>query len=172
MNAIELLREQLKSAHETLDATMAEVTEEVAHFANTNKAMPVGAAYAHAVLAEDIVVATMLAQTQPLSAAKQDIGLSEPMPPFAQWDKHEQWMQTVKVDLPKLQAFAKEVYEATDKYFATLTEMDLDKEIEVHGMGTQKLVFVINNFVILHIANLTGEISSVKGLQGLKGYPF
>ncbi|GEM_PF-3622591 len=47
-----------------------------------------------------------------------------------------------------------------------------DKEVDIPGMGKKNLAFIINNFVILHIANLTGEISAAKGVQGLKGYPF
>jgi hypothetical protein len=38
--------------------------------------------------------------------------------------------------------------------------------------GKHKLADVLTNFVILHVANLTGEISAAKGFQGLKGYPF
>lgn len=172
MNSIQLLREQLKSAHETLEATMSDVTNESAHFNDTNKAIPVGAAYAHAVIGEDVVVATMLAHTAPLSAYNSNTGLSTPMPSSQNWDKHEQWTKTVKIDLPKLKAFAEQVYKATDAYVATLKEEDLARVIDVPGMGKLTLVFILNNFIILHAANLTGEISSVKGLQGLKGYPW
>ena len=41
--------------------------------------------------------------------------------------------------------------------------------MNVPGMGEQNLVWLISNFVILHIANLTGEISAGKGTQKLKG---
>lgn len=174
MNAIQLLREQLQSAHETLEATMADVTDKTAHFTKIGKALPVGAAYAHAVLAEDIIVATMLAHTTPLSAENPETGVSEPMPPFDKWDQHEKWYQSVKVDLAKMREFAKKVYKAGDDYLASLKDEDLNQEVDLSGMGMGKknLVFIINNFLILHTANLTGEISAAKGVQGLKGYPF
>lgn len=172
MNSIQLLRELLKSSHETMEGTMADVTTVVAHFADTGKALPVGAAYAHAVMGEDMVISTMLAQKTPLSSDSSKTGLSEPMPSMSEWDKHDQWAKTVKVDLPKLKAFAQEVYKATDDYLMTLTEEDLDREIDTPGMGKQTLSWLITNFVILHNANLTGEISAAKGVQGLKGYPF
>ncbi|MBI3486304.1 DinB family protein [Candidatus Daviesbacteria bacterium] len=172
MNAVTLLREQLKSAHETQEATMADVTEQSAHFADTNKALPVGGAYAHSIISEDVVVATMFAHTTPLSTDNSLTGLSEPMPSMSDWDKHEAWYKTVKVDLTKLKEFAQKVYLATDDYLASLKDEDLDQEIDMPGMGKHSLAFFITNIVILHIANLTGEISSVKGLQGLKGYPF
>ncbi|MDP3941665.1 MAG: hypothetical protein Q8Q49_05145 [bacterium] len=175
MKAVQLLREQLKSAHDTQEATMADVTDATAHFTDTNKALPVGAAYAHSVIGEDAVVATMIrGDNKLLSSDIPKTGLSEPMPSFDNFDKHDAWARSVKVDLPKLRAFAKAVYTSTDACLAALTESDLEKEVDLSsmGMGKQNLAFIINNFLILHIANLTGEMSAAKGFQGLKGYPF
>ena len=172
MKAVSLLREQLQSAHETQEATMADVTEEAAQFTDTNKAIPVGAAYAHSILGEDMVLSTMLMQKDPLAKDNSTIGLSIPMPSTSEWEKHEQWYKTVKIDLPKLKEFAKVVYKTTDDYLASLTDEDLDKELDRPMVGKHNIAWFITNFIILHIANLTGEISSVKGLQGLKGYPF
>lgn len=175
MNAIQLLREQLKSAHDTQEATMADVTEASAHFTDTNKALPVGAAYAHSIIGEDLVLTSMLMSGKtPLSADASKTGLSVPMPPFDKFDQHAAWAKSVQIDLPKLKAFAQDVYAQTDVYLASLKEEDLDAEIDMTnmGMGKQSTAFVITNFLLLHIANLTGEISAAKGVQGLKGYPF
>jgi len=175
MNAIQLLKTQLQSAHYTQEQTIAGVLNKNLHFAQTGKALPVGAAYAHSVIGEDVCVSTMLENKTPLSAKKNaETGLSKPMPSFSEWDKHEQWTKTVKIDLPKLQKFAKKVYKATEDYIDTLKEKDLDREFDLTSMGAgkQNLAFVLNNFIILHIANLTGEISAAKGFQDLKGYPF
>ncbi len=172
MNVIQLLREQFNAAHYTQEATIKDVTAEIAHFANTNKALPVGAAYAHSVVGEDMVLSQMLAHKAPLSADNSLTGLSAPMPSQEHWDKHEEWAKTVQIDLAKLKAFAQKVYAATDEYLASLTEQDLSKEIDLGPMGKQTVLFVINNFLLLHIANLTGEVSAAKGFQGQKGYPF
>lgn len=172
MNAVQLLREQLQSVHYTQEATLEGVTKKVANFRKTGKAIPVGAAYAHSVLAEDMIVAGMLANKKPLATKDAKTGVSIPMPSQQEWDKHEEWYKTVAVDLSVLKKFAKDVYKATDDYLATLKDEDLDRQIDVPGMGKQNLAWLISNFVILHIANLTGEISAAKGIQGLKGYPF
>jgi hypothetical protein len=172
MNAVQLLREQLKWSHATLQATMTDVKEDVAHFTDTGKALPVGAAYAHAIIGEDIVVSTMLANKTPLSSDNAMTGLSAPMPSFAEWEKHDDWARTVKVDLAKLKEFAVSVQKATDDYLSTLKDEDLDRELDIPGMGKHKIADLMSNFVILHTANLTGEISAAKGIQGLKGYPF
>ncbi len=172
MNSVQLLSQQLKSAHESLEMTMADVTPDVAHFNETNKAIPVGAAYAHCVIFEDLLAAMMFPSAKPLYSTPEEVGVSEPMPSQAEWSKHEEWYKSVKVDLPKFKAFAQKVYAATDKYLSELKEEDLEKEIDMGAMGKQSLAWLISNFLILHIANLTGEISAAKGIQGLKGYPF
>lgn len=175
MNSIQLLQEQFNSAHHTQEATISDASKKALHFNKTSKALPAGAAYAHSVLGEDIVLSTMLMNKKPLSSSKTaKTGLSQPMPPFDKWDQHEKWARTVKVDLPVLQVFAKKVYKQTDGYLKSLKEKDLEKVYDMTswGMGKQTVGFVINNFLLLHIANLTGEMSAAKGFQGLKGYPF
>lgn len=172
MNSIQLLREQVDSAHQALEATMADVTNDTAHFRELGKALPVGAAYVHAVIAEDMVLSGMITQKESVFKDPESAGVSQAMPDFSHWDEHAMWAQNVTVDMPKFKEFAKKVYAATDEYLATLKEEDLDTEIERPVVGKHNLSFFITNFLLLHIANLTGEISAVKGLQGLKGYPF
>ena len=171
MNVIELLRQQFKDAHESLEATMADVTEEVANFRQTKKAMPVGAAYAHAILSEDMILSTMLAHKDPIVTDK-IAGLSEPMPDMEHWDQNERWYTTVTVDVAKMKALAQKVYQATDDYLAALDEEAIEEEIDIPGMGKKPRGYIINNFLLLHVAHLTGEISAAKGFQGKKGYPW
>lgn len=171
MDAIQLLKQQLKSAHETMESTMDDVTDSIANFNQIKKALPVGAAYAHAVIGEDISLSTILSTKTPLSESE-ETGLSEPMPSMEHWDKHAEWAQNVKVDIIVLRSFAKKVYLATEDYLATLKAKDLDTEIDIPGMGKYSLAWILTNFIILHMANLTGEISAAKGFQDLKGYTF
>ncbi|MBP7832437.1 MAG: DinB family protein [Candidatus Levybacteria bacterium] len=172
MNAVDLLKLQFKNAHETLEGTMNDVGPEVAHVRELGKALPVGAAYSHAVCSEDILLSKFVAQKDTIMKDPESIGLSELMPGFDEWDKHAMWAQNVTVDLEKFRKYAKEVYAATDSYLETLKDEDLDADIEMGQFGKHKLGFVLSAFFLLHIANLTGEISAAKGLQGLKGYPF
>ena len=172
MNAVQLLREQFKSVHDLMEATVSDLTDETANFTDTGKALSAGAAYAHAVLIEDTVIASMLMQKTPLSADTSQTGLSEPSPTMAEWDKYPDWTKRVKVDIKKFSEFAKKVYRATDEYLATIKDEDLDKEMDLGPMGKHTLSYLLNNFTLLHFANLTGEVSAAKGIQGLKGYPF
>jgi len=171
MNAVQLLREQFNSAHSLMELTMKDVTVDAAHFNNTGKALPVGAAYAHAVAIEDLTISQLM-HLLPISHKKALTGLSEPMPALSEWEKYEAWTKRVKIDLKKCKAYAKKVYKRSDEYLSLLKDRELNKKIELSGMGEYELFYILNNFILLHTANLTGEISAAKGVQGLRGYPF
>src|SRR3990172_1589600 len=118
-NVISLLREQLKTVHEILEGTMADVTPEQAHWTPPGVALPIGATYAHVIVSEDGVVNGMFRGGAPLFAAAWagKTGLSELPPPFdpkkpgfPDWSG---WSRKVKVDLPALNAYAQAVYAAS-----------------------------------------------------------
>src|SRR3972149_2528446 len=69
-NVISLLREQLKTAHEILEGTMADVTPEQAHWTPPGVALPIGATYAHGIVSEDGVVNGMFRGGGPPFAAR------------------------------------------------------------------------------------------------------
>ena len=80
-------------------------------------------------------------------------------------------MRDVRLDLPAARAYAQAVYAATDAYLAGLTAEDLDRDVDLFGMS-QSLGAALGNFVIGHCHDMMGEISCLKGLQGVRGYPF
>jgi hypothetical protein len=170
------LREQLQSAHGLLEDTVGDSTSEHLHYIPQGHALPVGAAYAHVLFSEDMLVQGMLRSSAPrFSTLNGRSGVSEPMPDFspAAWAGYEGWTRRVKVDLPALRAYGKQVYADTDAYLAGLSEADLAKSVDLSdlGFGNQTLAWFIGRILIGHVDNLTGEISAAKGLQGLKGYP-
>jgi hypothetical protein len=177
MDARSLLREQLQAAHGLLEDTLGNPTPEELHYIPQGHALPVGAAYAHVVVSEDILVQGMLKGGKPiLAGSNSPVGVSEPMPDFSPetWAGYEDWTHRVQIDLPALRSYAQLVYAASDAYLASLSDSDLDGTIDLSGfgMGTPNLAWFISRAVIAHADNLTGEISAAKGLQGLKGYPF
>ena len=66
-------------------------------------------------------------------------------------------------------AYGQAVHEATDRYLATLTQEELDKPMQL-GPRTGTVAELLS---ILVVHNLThgGEISALKGFQGLQGQP-
>src|SRR4030067_1071044 len=83
-NVISLLREQLKTVHEILEGTMADVTPEQAHWTPPGVALPIGATYAHVIVSEDGGVNGEFRGGAPLFAAAWagKTGLSELPPSF------------------------------------------------------------------------------------------
>ncbi|QBD80173.1 DinB family protein [Ktedonosporobacter rubrisoli] len=170
MDAIALLREQIKQAHGFLEATMDDVTPEQAHWAPPGKANPLAATYVHAVASEDAAINMILKGGAPLFASSwaERTGVSEIQPLST-----AEWARRVQVDLPALRRYAQAVHEATDAYLATLSDADLERPIDLtsFGLGQTTAGYILSRLVLGHIDNMCGEISCLKGLQGSRGYP-
>lgn len=171
MNTIAFIREQLRWAHEYLEMVTADVSPELAHWRPPGIANPLAAVYAHAVLAEDGVVNGLLRGDDPLYAGAWEgrVGLREP-----RTDVTLEWARNLKVELPAFRQYAQAVYAATDGFVASLTEADLDRQIDLTqaGFDHKPVHWVFNALVISHLNNMIGEISCLKGIQGTRGYPF
>lgn len=173
--AIEILVSQLKAAHDSLNQTMDGVTDEVAHFMPPGKANPISGTYAHLVFSEDLFISGFLKKEMPLceTTFKDKTGASEVHP--MEWQEaYPKWLKEVKLDIKQFNEYAKAVFAATEEYVATLTEEDLEKEVNMSsfGMGSKKTYDFIANLISGHVYPIMGEISVLKGIQGLKGYPF
>lgn len=176
MTALELIKEEMKDAHELFNGTVGDITEDQLHKDPGGKAFPIGATYAHLVVSEDVIMHSMVIGKQPLYETnfKNNTGLSEPMPPMDEnWsDANEKWGRSVQVDLKKLREYSKAVFEATEVYLNTLQDNDVDKEIDLGDWGKKTLANLLYTMIIGHTYSLAGELSALKGIQGAKGYPF
>ncbi len=177
MDPITLLCDDLHDAHDLLEAVMADVTPEAAAWIPPGRANPVGATYAHVVLSEDRTIHTLLQHEPPLydSGWADKLGLSEGMPDQgADMQGYVDWTRRVSLDLPVFQAYARAVYADSDRYLASLTPTDLDRVLDMSGIGMGKdtVARILSRQVVAHADNIAGEISCLKGLQGLRGYPF
>lgn len=173
--ASQILTEQLKDAHNWLNQTMDGVTDKVAAYKPAGKANPIAGTYAHLIMSEDFFVNGMLQGKKTLMETTflNKTGASEVQP--TEWQTaFPKWLREVKVDIKKMQKYTKAVHEASEKYLASLTDEDLMKDIDMSafGMGMRPLSSVIGGLLIGHSRDIMGEISVLKGIQGLKGYPF
>ncbi len=174
----DLFREVLKESHETLEATIGDATDVVLHYQPAGKALPVGAAYGHAVISEDMLLNGFVKKSAPLlDSWKGKLGLSIPHPVMDQdWEKNFiEWQKNVKMDLAKFKEYAKAVYKQSDEFIAGHSDKELmEKQVDLStwGLGNWSVAKFLMRMVIGHCDNLTGEVSAAKGIQGLKGYPF
>lgn len=138
MNAVSLLREQLRAAHEYLEETMADVTPEQAQWLPPGKATPIEANYIHLVQTEDMPVQSALQQKAMLAqtawARKLGAGAPMPTPPWTEQD-YFAWSRRVQIDLPLFHEYAQAVYAVSDAYMAGLAPDDLDRTTNLSSMG-------------------------------------
>ena len=78
------------------------------------------------------------------------------------------------MDIEKLRQYAKAVYAASEAYLLALGDGDLNRPIDlsVLGLGQSTLRFVLINGILGNSLTHCGEISCLKGLQSVRGYPF
>ncbi|MBM3944410.1 MAG: DinB family protein [SAR202 cluster bacterium] len=168
MNINDVLRQQTKAAHDWLEATFQGVNHDQAHWKPAGTANTIAASYAHVVTSEDAIVNVMLKGGAPMMATSWagKTGLSA-LPP--QGDQWFEWGRNLKMEKPAFQKYAQAVYANTDAYIASLKESDLLRKVQ--SPAGEMTVLQMLGVLAHHARDFSGEISAVKGIQGLKGYP-
>lgn len=170
-----ILVNQLKSAHTVLEQTMEDVTDEVAHFMPPGTSNPIAGTYAHIVFSEDFFMHSFLMKSKPLmeTSFKDMTGASEIHP--TDWQvAYPKWLKEVKLDLQQFGKYSKAVFAESEEYVASLKNEDLEKDVDMSafGMATREAYDFIANLISGHLYSIIGEVAVLKGIQGLKGYPF
>jgi hypothetical protein len=169
-DTVSVLRGYLKFARDWFERTMGSVTPELARWQPPGKPHPIGANYVHVVTSEDFLINGIVLGSTPLMASTYagNTGFDQAPPP----GNRDEWASHVKVDLEAVRRYGQAVYAATDTYLASATDEELHRivDLSVVGFGTQPVSFVIG-LLLLNIHNHCGEISCLKGLNDLQGYP-
>lgn len=168
--AVALLRFQLQFAHQWMEGTLQGLTPDIAHWQPGGKVHPIAAEIVHIVTSEDFIVSVVIKGGAPLMATAYagKAGFGEPPPP----GNRDAWAATIRVDLDALQAYRQAVWNATDECLATLTDADLERQLDMTALGVGVIpISAAFNLLILNTYCHTGEISCIKGMKGLQGYP-
>jgi hypothetical protein len=178
--AVSLLRMQAQLASGMLEGVLAGLTAEHVHFVPDGVANPIGAQYAHVITGKDGFINGRLKGGAPLFASTwaDKTGLSE-LPPAPATDAPgmpdwSEWARRVQINLPVMQEYAAAVFASVDEYLATLTDADLERTIDLTRMGMGEVPFgkLLTIVLLADTIAHAGEISCLKGVQGMKGYPF
>jgi hypothetical protein len=171
MDAIELLRFQIRQAREWFAMTMSDVSEEQANWQPPGTANSIAATYAHTMIAADEDFNQVMAGGEQLiwSSWKDRCGLSE-MPPKGEWD-WQAWGKRMKMDLAAFDKYAEAVWESIEEWLNKLSPEVLSRDIDMtqFQLGMWKGLDIYN--LHAHHARIHGgEIAVLKGLQGAKGW--
>ncbi|MEX0800059.1 MAG: DinB family protein [Dehalococcoidia bacterium] len=170
MDAIGLLRWQVKHTYAWLEMTLRDISQEQANWRPPGVANPIGAAYAHLMITADVGFNTQLMGGMPIMAMefKGEVGLSEMPHAAGGW---RDWSK-LQVDWERLREYGRAVNACVDGNLDRLTAADLERRVDMsaHGLGIWKGLDIYNLHGISHPRIHGGEIACLKGLQGAQGW--
>lgn len=167
MDSAEAMTRTVKTARQWFQGTIAGLTPEQVNFVPPGTAHPIGEVLTHVLNSEDGIVHGMILG-QPSIWERDGWGDRLGLPNVMRQD--EAVARAFQCNLPDLEPYMQAVFAAVDDYLASLKPADLGREIDGPGgkmTVTDALGILIGN-TLVH----TGEISTLKGIQGGKGYPF
>ena len=166
MDIKEFIIAGLVDAHRMGDIAMEELTPKVAHFEAGGTANSIAQLLAHMTMGEDHAVNGILkGGTRIFDTGGWSAKTGIPDGRGAVWQKDWQ------LNIDGFTAYRDAVKRSSISYFETPAASDLDREVEAFG-APRKASNVVQIFVINHLLGHSGEISALKGIQGLKGLPF
>ena len=166
MEAVVLLKELVALSHTWYLGTVRELTEEQTNFVPPGTTHPIGALIAHAILSEDGMVNQRLKGGQTIWD-HDGWGARSGLPSLQGAD--EAAYRAFRMQPDALDEYRETVWASTDAFIDSLTATDLDRELEFRP-GRMMSVAGLFGIMINNNFSHVGEISVVKGLQGLKGY--
>jgi hypothetical protein len=198
VNTIELIHHSMGFAFDLLEQLVSDLTQEQANWLPPGTANPIASLYWHTVgYCDQVVHEWCMAPFRQVTfeewleakRAMRDLGMGQtPLRHSAGWQEKvilalppenpedPYWdvravREGLRVDLPALHNYARDTAQVLLEWVASLTLEDLERAIPT-PIGDHNLGPLLELFVIDHISCHIGEISALKGCQGLKGYPW
>lgn len=171
MDTIQVLRTNLSVAHDSFSKTVADLTQAHVDWLPPGIAHPIGERYAHTVVAEDMLVNGFARGAAPwFSSTWQGKTGFENFSVSATAEE----ARSYKIALAPLHEYARAVFAATEEFLNAAGEEEMARvyDMSVLHLGKFPSPLWWSTFVIGHLHDVMGEISVLKGIQGLKGYPF
>jgi hypothetical protein len=163
MEIIEYLNGSLVAVHNMMNIALQDLTPEVAQWQPTGTANTIAQLLAHMVGAEDRAINVSIKGGTTLG---ETWGAKTGIPQ----ERGGHWRKDWALNIDAFTDYTKAVQASAAECLAALTPADLDKEVQWFNgpNSTGGLIrMVVFNHPLLH----SGEISALKGMQGLKGLP-
>lgn len=171
MNAIRILRDELKQGHDILEQAVTGLSvDHLYHRGDGSTIQSIATVYAHTVMSEDYLMNDRINERAPVFQREnwaEKVGIG--MPSFG--GDYEGWVASIpNVDIGTLRAYAEAVYAESDATMADLTESDLDRTVTF--VDEMPLGSFLGTIIAWHAVHHAGEICALKGVLGGKGLPF
>ena len=164
MQAKDYARSQVEGAMDFLATCAKDMDEAQYNHKPDGNCNPAAKLHAHALSGADFFVNVLLAgQPSKWPEVASKAGLPE--------NAMEIWGSDATISPAVMEGYAEAIKGPMLEYIDTLSDEDLDREIDTRFMGKQTIAWVLQ-LVGSHTFGHAGEISAVKGTQGLKGLPF
>jgi len=173
MDGVGVLRSAFGGAHMWYRGTVADLSAAQANTVPRGVVHPIGELMAHILHCEDFMVNRAIQGTPPLwerdgweakLGGEMVVDLPEPV-------KGRSYQCDPKV----MSEYAQAVFANTDAFLGSLKDSDLERELELVQFGFPSNMSLGTFLTTMLLGNTyahTGEISSLKGFLGKKGYPF
>ena len=169
MDSKTTLRQQMQTFHGIMESAIGDCNEALmAHSFAGGKVNSIAAIYAHTVMSEDGLLNGLVRGGTPLYyrdgwagkiALDMPRGSMEP-----NWD--------VAYDPALFRQYAAAVYAETDTYLASVSDDELAKIVDAGFAPAMPVESFVANILAWHVATHQGEISALKGAQGVEGLVF
>lgn len=165
------LRNQLQFTHGTMEQVIADIDIDTLHHRYPGStANHIAAIYAHAVTAEDGIVNGLVLGRMPIFSA--EIAEKTGVPMKQSPAMEDAWASQIRMNLAAFREYAAQVYAATDKAVAEMTDAQAEEAISTPFGAPQPRLEFMGNLTVVHTWGHMGEIAAIKGIKGLKGLPF
>jgi hypothetical protein len=164
MNATGYARSQFESAFGNIDLCMQGLDDSTYNWQPSGTCNPISKLHVHILSSLDYFTSSVLqGDRSKWPQVAEQVGL--PVNP------QEMWQADVQVPMAPLVEYGKDVRARVLAYIDSLSDAELDREQDTKILGVKSVGWVLQ-FCGMHASSHAGEISAVKGMQGLKGLPF
>jgi hypothetical protein len=172
MNGVAALRSAFSGAHMWYWGTVSDVGAESANWVPPGVCHPIGALMAHILHSEDFMINTALEGAPPLWERD---GWGATIGGGMLLDQESQTSRAYTCDPEQLAEYARAVFANTDAVLSSYSDGDLDRELNLVQFGFSSNMTAgafLSQMLLGNTFAHTGEISALKGILSMKGYPF
>lgn len=169
MDALALYRYQLAQSHRIMETVVRDLTDDELNLKLPGSTInPIAAIYMHALMSEDNFIHTVCQEKPTLYEAENwgdRLGVTRVGGQMAEWG--------IQVRIVKhiAREYAREVFDETEAYLTVIHPSIFDEIIETR-LGKMPRGEALSSFVLWHQMGHVGEMAALKGVQGIKGWPF